>query len=116
MSTTSRPYRPTLEQYADPRCSECGGYGTVRDDYYREWAQCECIPLDLGCSADWWSSILALQLHEVAWLIVNGETAETMPCGCEAGSCYCDTIDRDWDAFEDSKPSSALLFGPAGAL
>ena len=25
---------------------------------------------------------------------------DTMPCGCESGSCYCDTIDRDWDAYE----------------
>jgi len=25
---------------------------------------------------------------------------DTMPCGCESGSCYCDTIDRDWAAYE----------------
>jgi len=28
------------------------------------------------------------------------DESDTMPCGCEAGSCYCDTIDRDWDAYE----------------
>jgi len=25
---------------------------------------------------------------------------DTMPCGCESGSCYCDTIARDWDAHD----------------
>jgi hypothetical protein len=30
-------------------------------------------------------------------------TDDTMACGCESGSCYCDTIDRDWDAYEDRK-------------
>ena len=25
---------------------------------------------------------------------------DIMPCGCESGSCYCDTIARDWDAHE----------------
>jgi hypothetical protein len=29
---------------------------------------------------------------------------DTMSCGCESGSCYCDTIDRDWNAYEDSRP------------
>jgi len=28
-----------------------------------------------------------------------------MPCGCESGSCYCDTIDRDWDAYETARLS-----------
>jgi hypothetical protein len=28
---------------------------------------------------------------------------DTMPCGCESGSCYCDTIDRDWDAYEAAR-------------
>jgi|GEM_PF-2828684 len=36
----------------------------------------------------------------------NGVTDDTMmPCGCESGSCYCDTIDRDWDAYETARLS-----------
>jgi hypothetical protein len=30
----------------------------------------------------------------------EGSESEVMPCGCVAGTCFCDTIDRDWDAWE----------------
>ena len=33
----------------------------------------------------------------------NRVELDTMPCGCEAGSCYCDTIARDWDAYEAAR-------------
>jgi hypothetical protein len=44
-----------------------------------------------------------LHLGERVAMPGEPEADDVMPCGCCSGSCSCDSIDRDWDAYEERR-------------
>lgn len=38
-------------------------------------------------------------------LLALSDDDDTLSCGCQAGSCYCDTAGRDWDNYESARDS-----------